>query len=189
MKKLLAPLILCALAAPASANTICAGCEYRENFAGTFLGVFDALRGDIATFQNSDVGGASSFTNFWVFDVSPDAISSMSADFTLLAGLNNFVGTLFRDDGSQCSGNQCQSIELGNLLARSSGDPSRWEIINFLTEGRYILQITGRPNPINNGAYTGQMSFLAFAISEGGTLMLFGLGLLAVGLLVRRVRH
>jgi hypothetical protein len=186
--KYLFTLLLILLGATAQANSICSGCEYRENFAGTFLGVFDALRGDIATFQNTDVGGGS-FTNFWVFDVSPDAISSMSADFTLLAGINNFVGTLFRDDGSNCGGNQCQSIELGALLARSVGDPSRWEIINFLQEGRYILQITGRANPINNGAYTGQMSFLAFTVQEGGSLALFGLGLIAIAVAVRKYRR
>jgi hypothetical protein len=183
MKHLLALALL--LAAPLTqASVICAGCE-DGNAAGNFLGAFNGANRDIATWQNSDVG-ARSFVDFWVFDITPASLGSISADFTLLASIGNFAAELFLDDGSVCSGYDCSAIGLGTLIASVDAVAARWEIVNFFTPGRYVLRITGDPNPLNHGAYTGQMGFLAIAVREAGTLGLLGLGLLALGAAYRR---
>ena len=187
MKKFIA-LALLALSMEAQASVICTGCEYRNNFAGTFLGAFNTTAADVATFQHSDVG-ENRFADFWVFDLTPDALGSMSADFTLLAGIGSFFAQLFADDGSRCGGNQCQSVVVGDLLAEARGDPFRWEILGFLPEGRYVLMIGGTPNPLNNGAYTGQMSFLALTVREAGTLGLMGMGLFVLGVVLTKWRR
>ena len=179
MKKLLLTLAALAMTSPAFGAVICTGCE-DGNAAGNFLGAFNGTNRDIATWQNSDVG-PSSFVDFWVFDITPASLGSISADFTLLASIGNFAAELFMDDGSVCSGFDCSSIGLGTLIATVDAVAARWEIVNFFQPGRYVLRITGEPNPLNHGAYTGQMGFLAVSIREAGTLGLLGLGLLALG--------
>ena len=176
MKKLLA-ITLMLLGATAQANTVCTGCEYDEGVAGFFLGAYNGLRQDIGTFQNSSLPNGQ-FENFWVFDISPASIGSISADFTLLAGIAGFFGELYRDDGSVCVADACSSVSTGALVARESASDARWEIFDIFAPGRYVLRIGGVGNPLNGGAYTGQLGFLAFAISEAGTVWLFGLGLL-----------
>ena len=184
MKKRLLTLAALAMTSPAWGNVICTGCE-DGNAAGNFLGAFNGVNRDIATWQNSDVG-TRPFVDFWVFDLTPASLGSLSADFTLLASIGNFVGELYRDAGSVCSGFDCSSVGLGSLIASVDAAASRWEIVNFFTPGRYVLRISGEPNPLNHGAYTGQMGFLAVSIREAGTLGLIALGLFAIGAAVHR---
>jgi hypothetical protein len=176
--------LLSLMSLPASAAVICTGCE-DGNAAGNYLGAFNGVRHDIATWQNSDVG-ARAFVDFWVFDITPASLGSISADFTLLASIGNFAAELFLDDGSVCSGFDCSAIGLGSLLATVDAVAGRWEIVDFFTPGRYVLRISGIPNPLNNGAYTGQMGFVAVSIREAGSLGLFGLGLFGVAFVLRR---
>jgi hypothetical protein len=187
MRKLLLTLAALALTSPAFANVICTGCE-DGNAAGNFLGAFNGVRHDIATWQNSDVGPRS-FVDFWVFDVTPASLGSMSADFTLLASIGNFAAELFLDDGSVCSGFDCSAVALGSLIATVDAVAGRWEIVDFFLPGRYVLRISGQPNPLNHGAYTGQLGFLAVAIREPGTLGLLATGLLLVGFGAWRARR
>ena len=184
MKKLLLTLAALAMTSPALASVICTGCE-DGNAAGNFLGAFNGTNRDVATWQNSDVG-PTAFVDFWVFDLTPASLGSISADFTLLASIGNFAADLFLDDGSVCSGSDCSVVGLGPLIASVDAAASRWEIVNFFTPGRYVLRITGEPNPLNHGAYTGQMGFLAISVREAGTLALFGLGLFALGAAVHK---
>ena len=181
-------LLACLLLSPlASAGVICAGCE-DGNAAGNFLGAFNGTNRDIATWQNSDVG-STSFVDFWVFDITPASLGSISADFTTLASIGNFAAELFLDDGSVCAGFDCSSIGLGTLIASVDAVAARWEIVNFFQPGRYVLRISGDPNPLNHGAYTGQMGFLAIAVREAGTLGLLGLGLFALGAAIHKHRR
>ena len=184
MKKLLVTLAALALTSPALASVICTGCE-DGNAAGNFLGAFNGTNRDVATWQNSDVGPRS-FVDFWVFDITPASLGSISADFTLLAAIGNFAADLFLDDGSVCSGFDCSVVGLGSLIATVDAVASRWEIVEFFLPGRYVLRISGAPNPLNDGAYTGQMGFLAISVREAGTLGLLGLGLCALGFAVHR---
>jgi hypothetical protein len=177
------------LVAPLSEGAvICAGCEY-GNGAGSFLGGFNAITRDLATFTHTGVGSGP-FEDFWVFDVRPQAVMSVSADFTALAPIFGFFGELFRDDGSVCAGFDCSSIALGEQLGRTDASGRRFEIddgeIAFLPPGRYVLKIGGSGNAFNGGAYSGQIAFFGVAIREAGTLGLFGLGLFAIGLARRR---
>jgi hypothetical protein len=187
MRKLLATALLGLLGTTSQASVICAGCEYGEG-AGSFLGRFNALSRDLATFTHTGVGEGA-FDDFWVFEVTPTAAMSVSADFTTLAPILGFFGELFRDNGSVCAGFDCSSIALGERLARSDASGRRFEIdeglIAFLPQGRYVLHIGGLGNPFNGGAYSGQIAFFGIAIPTPGTLGLLGIGLLAFGLLWR----
>ena len=172
----------------AQAGLICSGCEYQDGSEGTYLGSYNPLQVDFGTFQHSDVGldvGASTaFVDFWVFDLNPAGTGSVSADFTAFTGIAGFTGELYEDNGSVCAGNQCSSISLGALLdsETASGD-DRWEIMmNGLAAGRYIIRVSGTTNARGTSVYTGQLAF----IPEPGTLALFGMGLLLIGLMRRR---
>ena len=88
---------------------ICAGCEYEDDAAGTLPRRFDAHAGGSGEFQHTDVGSVR-FADFWVFDVTPDALGSISADFTLLASIGNFAAAAF-------SGRR-QPVRRGNLRHR-----------------------------------------------------------------------
>lgn len=190
MKKFFALLALCALAAPASAAVICAGCEYDEGAAGSFLGVFNGVTRDLATFTHTGVNLAPAFEDFWVFDISPEGtIASISADFTILAPLFDFAGELYRDAGSVCPAFACTSIERGALIGSAdAGDGQRWQMLDFLGAGRYVLRIFGEPNSTNGGAYSGQLALFGFTVKEPGTVGLLGLGLLALAWVARRRR-
>jgi len=187
MLKSLALAALSLLAAGAQGAVICAGCEYPDGSAGAYLGAYDGARHDLGTFQDSQVPPRGRFDDFWVFDLTPTSLGSMSADFTLLAGLTGFFGELYRDDGSICAGALCSSIDTGALVARQDASNERWEIFSVLAPGRYVLRVSGLPNPINGGAYSGQLSFLAFTtVNEAGSmwLMLGGLGIMLAGRLL-----
>jgi MYXO-CTERM domain-containing protein len=173
-------------ASTAPAAVICAGCEYDEGAAGSFLGLFNGLTRDFATFTHTGVGSGSTFEDFWVFDVTPGVVASLSADFTVLAPILGFFGELYTDAGSVCGAATCTEVLLGALLGRAdAGGAMRFELdeglIAFLPEGRYILRIGGSPNAINQGAYSGQLAVFGFAISEAGSFGLLLVGLLALG--------
>lgn len=184
MLKSLVLAALATLALPVHASVICAGCEYPDGAAGGYLGAYDGARHDLGTFQDSQVPLRGRFDEFWVFDIAPLSLASASADFTLLAAINGFFGELYRDAGSVCGAVTCSSIATGALIGHDDAANERWEIFSALNPGRYVLHVSGLPNPINGGAYTGQLSFLAFtSVNEAGGLglMLGGLMLMAVG--------
>jgi hypothetical protein len=173
----------------AQAAVICQGCEHSDD-AGTHLGAYNPDNFDLGTFQHSDVGpdvGANTaFEDYWVFDLQPGGSFSMSADFTMLAGIPSFTGELYTDGGSTCAGIACSSIVRGSLVDSdaSVNSESRWEIIASLPAGRYIIRVTGTTNSNSTSAYTGQLAF----IPEPGTLALLGFGLLGLGVTTGRRR-
>jgi hypothetical protein len=179
-------LLAAGVVAPAHATVVCSGCEYDESGAGSYLGVHSGPTFDVSTFSHTGVvppgKPAGRFEDFWVFDVTPNVVASMSATFTLLSPIFGFFGELYADDGSVCPTFSCTSVSLGDRLARvvaggTQGFTIDEGLLGFLPEGRYILRIGGTANALNEGAYTGQLAVFGFAVREAGSLSLFLLAL------------
>lgn len=175
----------------ASADTICAGCEYIDGSTGTYIGTYNPDNFDNGTFNHTairlELGPDVAFSDFWVFDLDPAGTGSISADFTRFTAIRDFMGALWTDTGSTCdtsaSPGLCSAISPGVKLYEVSASNDRWEIIaNGLVAGRYIIQVTGTTRTTGPSSYSGQLAF----VPEPGTLALLGLGLLSLGAVRRR---
>jgi hypothetical protein len=184
MKKLLLTLAALAMTSPVFANVICAECEYVVGAEGTYLGAFDARTRDSATFQHLTFEEGR-FRDFWVFDVGP---ASGAASFLIaaLGSLTVFAGQLFEDAGSECDALTCSSVVTGSLLEQSASIDGNIGLFEILTPGRYVLHITGVVSPPRENIYRAFFDMGPLSAREAGTLGLFGLGLGALGLAVRR---
>ena len=176
----------------AHANTICTGCETLDGEAGTYIGAYNPDTFDEGTFNHTgiqhDVGSSASFEDYIVFDLAPGGSGSISADFTEMTRIVDFMGELYADGGSTCDAgtpSACSDIVLGSLIGTAAVTEERWEIVaSGLPPGRYIIRITGSTRASGSSTYSGQLSF----VPEPGTFALLGLGLLGVGVGARRRR-
>jgi hypothetical protein len=174
----------------ASADTICAGCEYVDGAVGTYIGQYNPDTFDNGTFNHTairiELGPDTPFNDFWVFDLDPAGTGSISADFTRYTAIRDFMGALWTDAGSTCgpaTATACASVNPGMMLAQVGASNDRWEIIaSGLTAGRYIIQVTGTTRTTGPSSYSGQLAF----VPEPGTLVLLSLGLLGIGATARR---
>ena len=189
-------------AQPVMAGTICSGCEVIDTSAGTYLGLFNPLTFDNATFTHTDiqtnVGQDTAFNDFLLFDLNPAGGGSISADFTVFSAINDFVGALWSDGGSTCGSapvapSGCSAVVPGaKLFEVADAGTGRWEIVSSgLAAGRYIIQVTGSTRTSGPSSYSGQLSFGSDAqIPIPSSLALVLLGLLGVrGFSLQRKRQ
>ena len=197
-------------AGQASANTICANCEWNSapGFSGTFVGSHDSRNADESGFRHTQmwVPVATAFNDVWVFTLDPvGAFTQINANFipivpTAFSGFNVSIRevTAFScptvANALGTSGG-CTGVVLGATLANSVNSGASADIFPVaLAAGTYAFQVSGTLNALGTTS-TGALRFAQYSgqlvtseIPEPGTLALAGLAMLGVAASVRRAR-
>jgi len=181
MKKLIAGVAALAFTSIADASVVCAGCDYLDASAGTYLGAQDPTAQDQSTFTNTQMAPGA-FEYLWVFDLNPAGNATINAIFNPFGAIDDFTVSLFSDEGSVCAAGApgaCSSVSFNPtaLVTDSSGG---FVDIDFssLDAGRYVFVISGSViDGPSAESYAGNMNTFANAIPEPTTALLFGLGL------------
>jgi hypothetical protein len=148
-----------------SADIVCKNCEYL--YYGRYLGAY--WPGDRATFGNRDIGtdlvqlgfpNATSFGDYWIFDLNNTAEVSLTADLSRLLTADPPAIEIYLDEGSVC-GPQSPAIcsirvPLGTPLI-SQYATRRWTGAVTLPPGRYVIRVVGYLRLSGETAYNGTM--------------------------------
>jgi PEP-CTERM motif len=109
------------------------------------------------------------FDDYWVFNLSPSAISQLSINFIPKNAISGFTGQIYEASGFACAAAGMPGIAFPGLTTG-------------LEAGQYAVRVFGTNNSLQT-TYTGQVSF---QIPEPASLALVGFSLLALGAVRRR---
>lgn len=187
----------------ASATAICQGCNYQFASPATFLGDLDPTTFDTASFTHTGLGNGS-FTDWWVFNISPAGLGRINAIFLPDEAVTGFSIQLFTlgaatsctpvagagTPGSVPGTCTAATIAAGNLTGGPTDSNPAPEVVRISTtpmSGYYAFRISGTsiaPAGTQPNLYSGNVT--TTVIPEPGTLALAALGLLAAGAGLRR---
>ena len=170
----------------------------------TYMGTYNPLTNDKVT-MNQDGPLLGSFTDYWVFDLSPAGNTEINMTFNPSANIpGGLTITLFAlgsatisgcgpaiFNNSPASGASCTTFSTAGLsqIALSNNGGNNPNLVTgpgFLPIGRYVIKINGTTNAsLAQGAfYTGL--FNTNAVPEPGSLALAGVALLGAAVSLRK---